>query len=265
MTIAAIWLENAETLWCVSDTRISRPTEAGVEITTDAGSKIYSLLVRCCVPGPNGFFDEVIFQRSFGFVFAGTVSPAVMTVATASNLLQSLVTFGPVPTLKEIAEFLEKIGKRFADEMKLSSRIFGDFEACIFGKCPVSGILERWRFSTAGGSSDLFGDLRLPLLLGTSSAQSEFLQILADRLETTGGELRRLPQEIVSSMLEATKTVEVGGALSIGIVSGGEFKNYFYAKPAGLGGRQVWRSFNGIDLDEIGPVGLCSIGLSGMV
>ena len=105
-------------------------------------------------------------------------------------------------------------------------------------------------------------DLNQVTAFGTG--RDEFFQRLASMEEgDPGGMLGRYPVKAVGEMAEQGSG-SVGGSLSLGIVTGGQFSPYSKLYP-GEDGRATLR-FNGIDLfDELSPVGdRYLIGLKGM-
>src|SRR5262249_29131271 len=90
MTVVATWYEPFDKIvWCVSDTRVSRPGPTAGTIT-DGGAKILPLSVRTFLPGESGFFDRNILSTTVGFAYAGATLPALMTYAVANTFLQHL-------------------------------------------------------------------------------------------------------------------------------------------------------------------------------
>ena len=280
MTIVAIWHEQSDAaLWSVADTHISNAGRGGGRILrTDSGSKLFSLPIVCRNPSSDpGFKRQPYFSRTFGFAFAGDVLPALMTIATATTLLQELITVETKvpPSLTDIAEFTRKLAQRFSTEsLSTSNGSYGRFEASVFGRCPlrdsfqISNLQPSDRgsdFCVVRTDHDLSKEPDHLTVLG--SGKTKFVETM-EQLRLHGdphGRTGRLPKLVIEAMINDDDRPDIGGSLSIGI-TGYDFGLYSFMQPVVTGQPLAWRSFNGIGMDtEIGPVGHCIIGMHSMV
>ncbi len=273
MTIAAVWYEEADKcIWVAADTRISRPSaHGGAFVSTDSGAKIHALPVICRpIPTTENFEPSSFFETAYGFVFAGSVTAATMTLATASTFTQSLQSYAGKlpPRLEEIARFVSQIGFRFSAEISQNNGAgAGDFEAAVFGKCPWSNKFEIFVFRCRSIASEqkfsTVENMLAPTVLGSPAAKGEFDRELMQLRKA--GEACRLSKAAISQLLRGSSLLEVGGALSLGQASAQGFRLFWHPEPIVEGKPQARRAFNGIDLDMLGPVGPCIVGLAGMV
>lgn len=276
MTVVAVWYEPADNVvWAVSDTRISRPGIAGGSVvSTDSGVKLFALPVVCRILSHDPAIERMPhYSSSLGFAFAGTILTATLVVATLTTLFQNLTSVDTKmpPTVADLAEAARKLSERFSREVLASSNgTMGSFEAAIFGFCPYRSAFEIYHLSPNGlGTMEMSpaGDGTRPnevLVLG--SGRARLFERIAE-LEKAGrdgvGRTGRIPKLAVESLIE-TDYPDVGGHLSVGLATRTGFRPCFAATPYEAGQPGAWRNFNGLDLDEFGPVGTCFVGMPGM-
>ena len=263
MTIVAVWFEPTEgVLWSVADTRISKEGKSGgTTIMTDSGAKLFAIPIRCYRFGPDLNTRRIPhYSSSIGYAFAGDVLPATMTFATASTFLQNLMTqgSGDPPRLREVAGMISLLAERFSKESLGSSNgNYGKFTAVIFGWCPILDRFAIYRLSPRLDSSGfhvettehLPEDDRSVVSFGSGAARLnqkiEFIRQHGDKYHRTA----RIPKLAAEAVIEED-IGDVGGSLSIGIATRGNFQLYSYVSPIVRGRPEAKISFNGIDLNQ---------------
>lgn len=276
VTAVAIWHEPTHTaLWAVADTRISISTEHGAVVRTDFASKLFSLPVVCAKSSYlTDQMKEMRSSHTYGFAFAGDAVPALMTFATASTFLANLVSDkdAPPPSLREISEFVRKLGARFGLETAGSrNRDKIDLEIAVFGWCPVSKAFAIYSL-TAKNSSDR-NDLTL----------AEKFPIASDQITTLGSggtslleEVERLrqkhsghdrsstmyPKLALQNLVRSNTRSDIGGSISIATVNRREFILLREIRPPTDGELVATVPYNGIEPEiEFGPIGAYQIGI----
>ncbi|MGN7734346.1 hypothetical protein [Ensifer sp. 22564] len=269
MTIAAVWQEEG-LLWCVSDTRISRPGNSGLIITTDAGAKIYPLWILCRriadVRDGAPFIFQPHFARRVGLVFAGNILIASQAIATISSLCQSLETLreGEFPSLENIGELLRKIVALYVADFRGA---LGDLatpnliEVVLFGGCPINNELQIWsvRDEVVDGAFDVYLTRR-PAAPGEVTAigsQRERLMTLLNQPRQAPADEFRLPKRLVQQMANEGAG-DVGGSITIAFASLEGFELHWTAAP------DATRRMNGVDIEALGRIGPAMIGGRGM-
>lgn len=267
MTIAAVWLED-DGLWCVSDTRISRPGNGGgVQVVTDAGAKIYPLSVECRLIT----FEQQLYHRvSYGIVFAGKTSVATHTLATASAMCRSLQgpTTQDVPSLQDVALLVARILLLYVKDFRAATADLSSpttIEMMVFGVCPSSRNYEVWKLSDSVSDGIInvvcaLQDVGLGLVTAIGS-QTERFDIIMAELQAANNVPFRLPRIAVGRMASEGRR-DVGGAVSIALCNHFGFQTYWTLQTTeGHPSRLMY----GVDLDEIGPVGPTFVSGQGMV
>jgi hypothetical protein len=273
MTIAAVWREE-DVLWCVSDTRLSRPGKSGLIVTSDSGAKIFPLLMMCRQTAsidPAGY--PVVYQphfiRRLGVVFAGNILIASQVIATVTSLCQSLETIehGAVPQLSDIGELLRKITELYVCDFRSATNDMGTpnlVDFLLFGGCPVSNDLQIWNVRdevstglsvslTKRGGKD--GDI-----VTVGSQQEKFRELLPSFQEQG---LSRLPKHAIDQMARDGRG-DVGGSIAVAYARPDGFEYCWTVSPITPGEPIASRKMNGIDLDSIGEIGPAHVGGKGM-
>ncbi|KAB1087671.1 hypothetical protein F4V91_15285 [Neorhizobium galegae] len=278
MTIVAVWRE-ADALWCVADTRISRPMEKGsVNVTTDAGGKLFPLRITC---RKEAFFQHgVLFMnrphhdQKVGVAFAGNVTAATQTITTMVLVCQELHTEkdDQIPALCDVAFLLSRVSAQYAAHVRsatldLSTRNL--FSFVIFGFCPVAQELQAWMIeeevkdeqttvSVKRCSTSSETDV---IVLG--SQQARFRELLTEFRSNGRDEFdrsTRWPKLVVEKMVLESRG-DVGGSVSIGLATKDGFENRWTSAPDVPGQPRGRRLLNGIDVDEIiGRIGPARVG-----
>ncbi|ESZ30436.1 hypothetical protein [Mesorhizobium sp. L2C084A000] len=272
MTIAVVWLED-DFLWCAADTRLVGGAEDNP--TMEIASKIYVIPVAISAQVPGGEVRIPHFWTQYGFVYAGSTSPATMTAVTASTFLQKLVRPGDrlnPPTFNEMAKLVCRLANRFMQD----SRRFGmdgKFSAAFFGWCPHE---EEYKVAYIDGRDD-GGSFRVEystpeqpaaqgepwLVLG--SAAKTFRSTLGEYMATEEHIDSRVPLRVIEKMVAEGSDRTVGGATSVGAAHKHGFELFCAVEPLVSGQSALRRVFNGLDLDaEVGTVGPYFVAVRGI-
>lgn len=267
MTIAVIWLEN-DAQWCAADTRLvaGRDDDPVFEI----GSKIFTIPVAVAAIVPNLGTRAPHYSTDYGFVFAGSTLPAVLTAAMSSTLLSRLGRVGgrsDPPQFEQIAELVHRLAKRFMDERR---RFGGDgkFSAALFGWCPHSSSYKIAHMDGREDAGSFRVELSFPakpevdgdpwLVLG--SGATAFRTALNAYRESERHITSRVPRRVIEKMVAESADPTVGGATSVGFAHQHGFELLFTVEPG-----TARRTFNGLDLDtEIGEVAPYEVAMFGV-
>lgn len=163
---------------------------------------------------------------------------------------------------------------RFSKE-KLSSSNgqHGDFEAAVFGWCPVVNRFAIYQLRPRLLKSGFDVECSEHLSEGNQNAVAfgSGATRLMDEIEkiTKDGDKHhrtgRLPLLAAERLVEENKLDDVGGSLSIGLADKIEFRLFAHVTPIVYGFPAAKMTFNGIDLqEEIGPVGHHVIAVTGI-
>lgn len=273
MTIAVIWFEDGHQ-WCAADTRLTAGKKD--KLVSEIGSKIFSIPVATAAIVPNGGTRAPHYSTEYGFVYAGSALPAVLTAATAATLLSKLGRVGSPtspPQFERIAELVHRLATRFMSERR---HLEGDgkFSAAFFGWCPHS---ESYKLAHIDGRDDagLFRvELSFPekpevdgdpwLVLGSGSPT--FGKTLGSYRATEKHITSRVPRRVIEKMIAESADPTVGGATSVGFAHQHGFELLYTMEPVTLGESAARRTFNGLDLDteikEVFPYEVAMFGVA---
>lgn len=274
MTIAVVWQED-ELLWCAADTRIVAGKQS--HAVTELAAKIFSIPVKAAALGEDGPRSPH-YATQYGVVFAGAVSPATLTVANASTLLQYLVRPGDrsdPPRFEEIARFFARLSEHYMKERRFhlgESRLEDCvFFAAIFGWCPHT---SSFKVALIEGRTDagFRVEISFPeapnsqrpwVVLGSAAASFWTIFEQYERSEQHGG--KRIPRRVIQQMVENNVDATVGGSTSLGIAWQHGFELFYSVEPIVTNAPTSTRIFNGLDLDrEVGQIGDYLVGMKGI-
>jgi hypothetical protein len=269
MTVVAIWFEPFDqVIWAVADTRVSRLGPVASTIT-DMAAKLLPLSLRCFQPGEHDFVNDLTLQTSFGFAYAGNTLPALMTYTVANTCLQNLISRSGAspPSLADVAAVVQRIGQRYILE------IMADFEAVVFGWCPVEHRYRAVLLSpetkcanrhVSAYEQPLYNTEFVSLLgVHRTEVTSEITTVLQ---ELEGLPLKRAPKIAIQNLVSKGSLPAIGGTLQIGTATELGFELKSYERPIISGQPLSARFFLGIDIDhDIGQVGSYAIGMTGTI
>lgn len=268
MTIVAVWYEPADQMiWAVGDTRISG-RQLDAPPLTDSGAKIFPLSIACRQPGPAGFFDHVTFNTTWGFAYAGSSLYALMSYAVANACLENLIHApgAPPPSIEEAVGMFQRIAQLYAREAG------GTFSAAIFGWCTRSERFVAFEVSQEprGGCRDMrliehrLRDENDVLLLGNEPEQIR-ADIEAELERCADQPLKRAPKTVIGSLVRENRLPGIGGGLQLGGATRYGFQLMSTVQVYEGRAPAAFSSLLGLNIDDdIGPVGHCRIGMTGM-
>jgi hypothetical protein len=267
MTIAVVWQEGQE-LWAVADTRFSAPGVTTIaQRITDHGPKLFPLGVTVWEPGPRAFFDAIRLQTSIGYMYAGEVAPALATHALCAAVFQNLQTTDHRdPSLSEIVGFVKNTAARYMLNWGQRWPQHWKFTALIFGWCNINHRLEAYKLvptlqSQISVNSECM-DVSKPVAIG--SGANEFDECLKSLRAGADASRPRLPLLAVERLVASETRDDVGGDIQLGRASSKGFQIMTRVHPEVPGRSKAMISFLGIDTLELGHVGTCRIGMTGL-
>jgi hypothetical protein len=273
MTLIAIWLEN-DTLFAASDTQFS--TSIAATVLAEIGTKVFPLSLRWGNPDNDGDTTDGValrFQSStVGFAFAGRVLPAVMTLAFANACLQNLMSVSDaVPDLSHCAELIRKISEQFLQDSVHKYKEAGHFSIAIFGRCPQTRKLRAFKLSSEAREHFSLGmrlsECNLPhemIVLGSNSAYQQYFRDRVTEIKENGdhhGETEMAPQSALAEIIDAGSIPGVGGVVQLSFVAGNELELTAAIAASDKEDGGFARSYLGISLDRLEPVGKFSISI----
>jgi hypothetical protein len=207
---------------------------------------------------------------TIGYMYAGQVGPALATYSFSSAVLQNLIaTSGiPNPRLSEVVEFVRATAERYMRNW--AEYVPGNalFNTLLFGWCNIDHELQAYQLIPRVESNLLVAAKRVnvsePIPIG--SGARDFARCLQN-LRASGdlhGRSARLPMLAVESLVSNQVREDVGGDIQIGFATSQGLRIMTRVRPIVPGKPQAFCSFLGIDTEELGQVGLCRIGITGL-
>jgi hypothetical protein len=207
--------EQYDVLNLAADSRITR----GTEVTTDLAPKILPIHMRIT----NAEVKHVELPP-YGFAFAGSVTSAFVTHATAQHLLSGL--FGdldsPPPTVHEVstiyAELADQHIREVGARLSSSDAKAALFESIICGYCPAFKANKAFHIMSSADDELKIDVTEIDLQAGTfrtGSGSASFDSTVAAMLEK--GETP-LAEAVVAKMIEQQIHRSVGGFVQFATV-----------------------------------------------
>lgn len=268
MTIAVIWRER-EGLWVAADTRFSGQGSASSQTLTDHGPKILSLPVVVRQPWPQGFFDHVKLSTTVGFAYAGAIVPALSSYAFCATVFSNLISDrqSPLPRFIELVQFVRDTSERYMRDWAELHPNNAMFKAIVFGWCPDQSQMQAFALVPKVDSALIVEiqqvDLSTPYAIG--SGAQELLQRLKSTPPPTepnsvfGEPLRQL-ESLVSSKVRD----DVGGSVQLAYATQTGVSLFSRVTPVTPGKPIPINRFLGVDTNELGMIGACRIGMTGL-
>lgn len=249
-----------------SDSRISD----GEAPLIDQGIKLYEVPIVCRTPGNAGFFDRIAYEGAIGMLGAGASLVFQHVYGTLVPLLGNLAYPVPVaPSIVELASFIGKVttvyvrslGQRRHDADRVTIIVGGESptkepEAYkLTAQRDPEGLIEfvPEQLGLADGVVHFIGD-------HTEDAQAMY-RALAERDEP-GASRQRGALNVIRNFIDNPKIRSVGGEVQIGYSAGARFRRVGSVVPGeGPQASPARRLLNSVDLDELGTVGPCLLGI----
>jgi hypothetical protein len=266
--------EEAElpSIWVATDSRISG--HAGVLL--DEGGKLFSLPVVCRRPDDRGWFDIPYFAQEIGLACVGGSLIYQQVYACLIPVLSNLISMNAmIPSQEDIAgavarvttRYVASLGQRDPSAHRVRLVLVGHCalherqEACELTPMFESGLFRQFDVQALGleeGATRFFGD-------HVDDAQ----KALTDERERADADhsilWHRAPIDVLKKFIADPERNTIGGDVQLGYVRGMSFTRVTTVAPRFAGQSEACMRLNNIDLDEIGSVGPCQIGLAGMI
>lgn len=277
MSLVVVWSNQEEqsSIWVATDSRIS--SLDGGAVLLDEGGKLFTLPVICRKPDDVGFFSIPYFTQQVGVACVGGSLIYQQVYACAIPILSNLNGLQTsIPSQEHIAAALARITTRYVASLGEK----GNPEAhrvklILIGFCAVHEVQEAHELCPVFEHQMFQHFEARPLPLDPNEPQffgnniDDAREALAAERERVKGELpilwHRAPIRVVREFIEDEHYPTIGGDVQFGYVAGPDFIRVTTVAPRVHGQPAAYMRLNNIDLDEIGPVGPCLIGLSGMV
>jgi hypothetical protein len=274
MTLAAAWCtyENPEspTLWMASDSRIS--DAQGMVI--DEGIKLYEVPIICWRPGTSGFFDTPHFVSAVGVIGAGGSLVFQHVYGTLVAVLGNLIhPGGRVPSVEQVAALADRVTTTYVRSLGLARPEDAWRITLIVGGQTPRLAPQAFLLAPEVAGDGIVKYTPAPLDLGPNSvhfigAEVELAQrLLSDfvQRDEPGASRDRAALNVIRALIDDPNASAIGGEVQIGHMVGSAFRRVASVVSDSERPQRARMLLNSIDLEEIGPVGPCDIGLQGMV
>jgi len=284
VSLVAVWLneESQPSIWVAADSRIT----GDLGVLLDEGGKLFTLPVICRKPGDEGFFSVPYFTQQVGVACVGGALIYQQVYTCAIPILSNLIGLdGNYPGLEHIAAAMcsrhiaaavARITTRYVSSLgeKGYSKAH-HVKLVLVGYCAVHERLEAHLLSSVFEEQMFARFEAQPLPLDPNDPQ-----FFGDKVEAAREALalerhrvkdeipilwHRAPTRIVRQFIEDDQYPTIGGDVQFGYILGSDFIRATTVAPKVHGQRPAAMRLNNIDLDEIGEVGPCMIGLTGML
>ena len=266
MTNAVVWrVPETGEVWVAADSRVSTQSltrPGGLCSVTDQAVKVFHLpvIVRGSTKRVPQELD--LLTLNLGIVYAGAVTPALMTYHAAATFLANLVPPKPyrLPTLEQVANLVRHLAERYTRDAAVAypSNKPPFCEFVVFGLDPPGGsIKERaaqaayWihpkplnkyapfaqvmdRVELEQGEMAVIGDETASLREGIDTVRRE------GHLAWKGVE----PRIALDRRMAAGKVGSVGGTMQFGIHRENSFELFGWARDADRKSHQNWLGFD---------------------
>jgi hypothetical protein len=272
--LVVVWLneetQDSPAVWMVSDSRISSDGATPI----DEGAKLFSLPIVCRGPDRSGHFTEPYFAQSIGM--AGVVHALIYhhVYATLVPILNGLIGApDSVPSLEDIAATVAKITTVYVASLGQNRRSDAhQVTLSLDGYCILHARYEAYRCAARFSDAmfERFEAVPLDLDGGRPHFFGDHIEVAHAAVENQRSEdpppivWHRSPQFVVRRFIEDPQYTTIGGDLQIGRAAGLSFVRGSTASPRVHGEPEVVLRVNNIDLEQVGMVGPCMIGITGM-
>lgn len=274
MSLIAVWKNEeqpaAPSVWAATDTRIS---DHG-SVLIDEGGKLFSLPMLCRSAGADGFFTVPYFAQDLGLACVGATLLYQHVYSCLVPILSSLVGDGDhAPSLEDVAHTTSVVTTTYVASLGNYTPQAHHVTLVLFGYCGVH--LAHEAFALRPLFEDQLFVRFEPTQLDLANGQAHFFGDCVPAASTQLDELRasrsvdivwhRAPINVVRSFVADQAFPTIGGDVQIGFTLGSNFTRVATVAPRVIGQPAALMRLNNIDLDRIGPVGPCAVGIPGMV
>lgn len=242
----------------------------------DEGAKLFSVPIVCRQPGEAGFFTDPYSVQAVALACAGGSLIYMHVYACLVPIMSNLIGIAPnAPSLEEVAETSAKVATRYVASLGQVSHTAHRVELVLAGFCLAHSRYEaieiRPHFENEAFREFECG--QLDMSAGQAHFFGDHTNEASERLDDRRAKLvkehpilwHRAPLRVLRDFIEASEFETIGGDVQAGFTSGADFTRVATVAPRIHGQPEAYARFNNIDLDEIGHVGPCMIGITGMV
>jgi hypothetical protein len=274
MTTIACWFNKESehtSIWVCGDSKVSSSNSSTL---IESSPKIFALPVRCFVPGKEGFFDLPNFNGTIGVAYAGNSLIGLTLNSALATCLGHLISYESPPALDDIAKFTLEMLHMYVRELGATSGDRALCEVAIVGYCLAEGQHKMYHLSPIIQT----GELKYQLNSYSANQADDFVLLLGadkERIKEAINELRqpidkdiswwRAPKSVISTEVKNPNHPTIGGHLQMGIGNALGFQVYSVCQPYGVG-PAAYLSYLGLNVSSsFGQIGVCKIGMPGMV
>ncbi|HEY6025777.1 MAG TPA: hypothetical protein VIV09_02660 [Pseudolabrys sp.] len=234
--------------------------------------KLFSLPVRVfATPGQPEPPKRILFQHSIGLAYAGSSLTAASIYAFASTACQSLMLKdgGEAPSLQMIAELVGRIAKHYIGEVwgrHYASSNRGKAELFVFGYCRKTKALQAFRITPVIETSfrvdvaELEAKPGAAYWLAPQAVKDAFIEE-TKKYSSVDPKDRPAMSHLLESIVLSNRYPEVGGQVQSMLADKTGAWVLPILRSADRDITNAKASFLDIDVNEIGPVGDCTIGV----
>jgi hypothetical protein len=266
MTNAVVWwVPETGEIWAAADSRVSTPSATRpneVNSVTDQAVKIFHLPVT--VRGSTRALpqEHEILGLNLGIVYAGAVTPALMTYHAAATFLANLVPPKPyrLPTLEQVANLVRHLAERYTQDAAVAypkdKPPFCEF--VVFGLDPPGGSIQEeapqaayWIHPKPQTKYATFAQVmdRVELEQGEIAVIGDKTEGLRDLITAVGQERNPAwkgvePRIALDRRMAAGHVGSVGGTLQFALHRGNRVELFGWARDADRKTHQNWLGFD---------------------
>jgi hypothetical protein len=268
MSLVAVW-QNEEragqpSLWLAGDSRISD----GAGVLLNEGGKLFSLPVICRRPDEQGFFSIPYSVQDVGLACVGGTLIYQHVYACLVPMLSSLLGDGrSVPSLEDIARTTATVTEKYVASLGQTNPQAHRVGLVLAGYCVVHSRHEAYKLEPCFEDQLFRGFDASALEIDTGQVHffGDYVVEAHDALkERRAADEHRAPARVVRQFVDDPHYPSIGGDVQLGFTVGANFVRVTTVAPRVHGRPEAVIRFNNIDLEEIGDVGPCHIGIDGM-
>jgi hypothetical protein len=253
-----------------TDSRISQ----GPARLIEEGIKLFEVPVICRCPGESGFFDVPYFTTTLGLACAGGTLVYQHVYGTLVPILANLIGEGSfVPTTADFASLAAEITTRYVLSLGQRRPNAQVVSIVVAGETGNATSPEAYRLREdrdleglsyfVADKLDLGGDRVHFFGHSVDEAQAELQAVqLANQ---PGAPRSRAALNVLRTFIDDHEKPAIGGEVQLGFTNGRGFQRRSTVVADGDRAPRALQLLNGIDLDQLGQVGPCAIGIPGMI
>lgn len=228
MTLSVLWRSDGR-LHMASDSRMS----FGAVGHADVGVKVMRLPVRVLGTdiGDDAGNLQVLFERTYGFCYAGSLANAATFKQLVEDLLLDVQYVSPdIPlSFDELCRFLCHFSAKVSTEVVARLMENGQYTFCLAGLCPQTKVLRGARFHLRNVNGRTEAEFEEVVqadgeFVAVGSGAPEFEEVLAGRPAET-----RVVLLAINQVIDEGKVPTVGGDIQYG-----SFNNHAHFTVSGI-------------------------------